>query len=87
MLNLIWKQYGKGDMSHLKQGQLMAEVKHYMIEAAEFALTREFSAEDAVLVSFYLQRIKDSDTTEEILEISNAGVEILIKYKPGYTGE
>jgi len=87
MLNLIRKENGGGGGSHLSYEKLLSDVKQYMTGAAEFALTREMAAEDAVMIAFYLQRIKDADTSEELMEICNAGVAILINYKPGWTGE
>ena len=84
MHNLMNKEEGEGQVSHLKHQKLLADVKRYMISATKFAIKRKISKPDKEIFIRYLEEIETSSTSKELLKICDEGTEILLKYKPQF---
>lgn len=81
MLNLMDKEEGGSHVTHLKEKKLIEDVKKYMTSATKFALKRKIEKEDKNKIKYHITKIKEANTSKELLDICKDGIEVLVKYK------
>lgn len=82
MENLMDKEEGGSHVSHLKEKRLLEDVKKHMTSAIKFALQREIEKEDKEQLKQSIIKIKNANTSKELLDVCKEGVDILVRYMP-----